>query len=607
LYVADELRFQAAVDPAGDNATPDIDPFEEELTLALTEPVAGDSPSEIVPMIIRGPAALAKDAIVKFDLSRGFDETLLERHEKTLQRVLDGIDLPKDLVQGLANVRYSNAKTISEDLLKAHIEPMMVLICEALTTVYLRPMLLDRGYEKDLVDNVHVWYDASEVVTRPDRSEDADTGYTRMLVSAATWRRSHGFSEADAPTDEELALRIALSGSVAPSTTLDFLRQVAPDLVAEAEKRAAEAFGDPTVKTSDVSPADQPSLNAEIPVDTEVPPPDTTSPADTEEAPPEGELPGDSVTEPFSTRDAQVLALLTQFAAAKPNPLVKSRTRKLEQALDVERRLRESLATHLNDVVLRALEKAGARTVSKVRGDAELKTLVASVPLEQVFAAIPESRRGEFGLEDDEGLIRDAIEKARESFESMVRDAQNQAWKLLGVDNTMKPDQDSRIFAAWQWLVAKLVKLTSGWLRKPKTQGAYVDMSTIRHAAAIAGGVPDEEVTPMDSGRAVLSTPALDATEWELDTRYRWVHGLSDNMFEPHVMLDDTVFDSWTAPELAAPGEDSFPFVSHYYPGDHSGCRCDWLPVVLDPTKVNEPTRGDTTNTPDPIMEKVNA
>lgn len=598
LYVADELRFQRSVDPTGETATPDVDPFEEELTLALTEPIDGSSPSEIVPMIIRGPAELAEKALKHIDLSRGFDETLLERHEKTLDRVLDGIDLPKDLVQGLAGVRYSNAKTISEDLLKAHIEPMMVLICEALTTVFLRPMLRDRGYDEDLVSKVNVWYDASEVVTRPDRSEDADKGYNQMLISGSTWRRSHGFSEADKPTDEEIALRIALSGTVAPSTTLDFLRQVAPDLVAEAEKLAAEAFGDPQRKTGEEGesvgtpddPAAQPSA---APVNVSPPEPPATAPD-----PPEGELPPQ--TEPFSARDAAVLQMLQQFAAAKRgNDVVKKRERKLERALDVERRLRESLSVHLNDVVGRALEKAGARTISKVRGDAELKSLVADVPLENVFSYIPANRLGEFGLDDEEKLVRDAIEKARVSFEDMVRDAQDSGWRSLGIFEKMKPGQEGKIAKAWAWLSSKLVKVAVGWLRKPKETGTYVDLGLIREVTAIAGGATEDHVEPMESGRAVLGTEALDATEWELSERYRWVHGISENIYEPHLMLDDTIFESWTAAELATPNPDEFPFVSHYYPGDHPGCRCDWLPEVLDPTKVNEPTKGDTAMQPD--------
>jgi hypothetical protein len=579
MYVADELRFQRSVDPSGDTAQPDTDPFEEELILSLTEPVEGESQSEIIPMIIRGPAELAETAIKMFDISRGFDDTILERHEKTLNRVLDGIDLPKEFIQGMSGVRYSNAQTISQDLLKAHIEPMILLLCEALTTVYLRPALIARGYDLNEVNRVHVWYDPSEVVTKPDRSEDADKGYGRMLISGAAWRRAHGFSEADAPTDEELALRVALSGSVAPSTTLDFLRQVAPDLVKEAEQLAQQSFGDPTRKTepSDLAPQDTPDAQPAIPQS----PPETTPPAP---EPPEGTLPP---PEPFSVRDAQVLHLLKQFAAAKaarPSDITVARNKKLERALGVERELREAVYTHLNDVVARALEKAGARTISKVRNDAELKPLVAAVAVEEALAQIPADRLAEFGLEDQRKLVRDTIDRARSSFEGLIKEAQARGWRALGIYEKMRPNQDANVAKAWDWLASRLVEAAAERLRNPDSQAAYVDMGLVRKATAVAGGgSPD---SPVDSGRAVLSVDAITQTEWDMATGFKWVHHFSENEFEPHQRLDDKVFDSWDVEELSAPSGE-FPYVTHYYPGDHTGCRCDWLPVVIDqPAKV---------------------
>jgi hypothetical protein len=564
LYVADELRFQASSDPTGDSTSPDIDPFEEELTLQLTESVEGNSPAELVPLIIRGPAGLAEQAIKYFDISRGFDETLLTRHDKTLGRVLSGLELPKDLIDGLANVRYSNAKSISEDLLKAFIEPMMVMVCEALTTVFLRPMLIDRGYPADVINRVHVWYDASEVVTRPDRSEDADKGYERMLIKGATWRRAHGFSESDAPSDEELALRIALGGQVDAATTVDFLRQVAPELVAEAEKLAKEAGHLPREETTS-----QPATGAPV------------VPFEPEPDPPEGELPPDSTG--TATHSQKVMQMLAEFGAAKArvSPENRARTRKLERALDVERSLRDSLAVHFNDVIIRALEKAGARTVSKVRGNAELKSLVEDVPVDEVFSMIPRDRLTEFSLDDERKLVRDTIEKARTRFEDMVTNAQDQGWKTLGVLDEMKPKQKGLLARAWEWISDKLIDLAVGLLRAPKEDKInYVSMGLIRETTAIAGGATPGRVKPIESGRAVLSLDALQETTWGISGRYRWVHGLSNNIFEPHLLLDDTVFDSWDAPELATADPNEFPYVSHYAPGDHDGCRCDWLPVL---------------------------
>lgn len=610
LYVADELRFQRSSDPTGAGPTRDVDPFEEELEIALTEPIgASDSPSEIMPMIVRGPAEFAASGITKVDLSRGFDKTVVERHDQTLQRVLNGIDIPKDLVTGLANVRYSNGKIITEDLLKSHVEPYILLLCEALTSSFLRTRMEARGYDPQLVKKLVVWYDPSEVVTRPDRSEDADKGYERMLISGSTWRRAHGFSDSDKPTDEEIAQRIALSGSVAPSTTLDFLRQLAPDLVKEAEKLAQESFGDPELATNGQPHTGAPTIDVTPDDENDATIPAAPSPAAQPSIAPEADPPEGSPApvEAMSANDARaeqvmdILHAISAAAAAKsqPDPVVRERTRKLERTLEVERRLRESLFVHLNDVVHRSLERAGARTVSKIR-NSDIKSLATDVPIECVFSVVPETRLQEFAL-DPRKLVEDTLAKARNSFVKLITEAQDQGWRALGpeVFEQMKPRQAGLLDRAWDWVIKQLTTLAAKFLKNPNKGGNYVPMTVIRDATSLAGGgeILSDDVKnagPIGSGKAILSATVLDATGWEFSNRFRWVYGVSENSYQPHLRLDDTVFDSWSAKELATPDAEQWPYVTHHYPGDHDGCRCDWLPEVLDPKQVNAPVRGQT-------------
>lgn len=628
LYVADELRFQRA-DAVDGGPTPDIDPFEEELTLALTEPIGEtDSPSEVMPLIVRGPMEFSKDGIQHYDLSRNINDTDIKRFEQLLARIMRGLDLPTELITGLANVRYSNAKSISEDFLKAYIEPMILIICEGLTTCFLRPQLLAQGFDPEFVKNIVVWYDPSEVVTRPDRSDDADKGYDKLLVSGRSWRRAHGFSEDDAPNAEELAKRIAFAGQLVPqSTTLDFLRAVDPKFMKNVEKMAADSMNDPALNTpqSNFNPtaglpappdgsmdgAQVPGPdggNAQEPTNADNPPPQA-------EEPPEGGLPADSSGRPTMSVESERMDQLVNYIRAMtaaaaleaaPSQEAQGKTRQLERALEVERRLRDQLAVHLNDVVQRALERAGARTVSKVRGDANLKSLVSNVPIEEAFSVIPSDRRAQFALNED-NLLRDSIEKAKDSFFTLVSKAQDQGWRALSADvfDAMTDQRNQWLENAWTWLVNKLVTLASGWLRNPKKTGNFVSMDVVRDAATLAGGGSHDtgsggerddisQSKPQDSGRAILSTQAIEATGWDFTDRYRWVYGISDNHFEPHLQLDGTLFDSWRGSELAAPTADEWPYTSHYFPGDHNGCRCDWLPEIMDPRQVNAPERGAT-------------
>jgi hypothetical protein len=252
LYLPDGLSVAAQADPdypydsedglgSGFTAEEAEDEFEEQLIDAMTTPIRDEeSASAVVPLIIRGPAELG-DKIKQFKFERSFDPALAERSDRVLERILQGLDVPKDVVTGLANVKYSNALQIDEALYKAHIEPMMLLICDSLTVVYLRPYLIANGYTESEANRITVWYDPSAVSTRNDRAADADSGYDRMAVSSDTWRRAHGFSDQDAPTPNELALRMMTEkGAMTPELTEAMLAAVAPDMM-NAVKAAQQA------------------------------------------------------------------------------------------------------------------------------------------------------------------------------------------------------------------------------------------------------------------------------------------------------------------------------------------------------------------------------
>ncbi len=263
LYLPDGLSVAASPDPnfPYDDAdgeytepTPEEleDEFEDQLIDAMTTPIKDeDSASAVVPLIIRGPAELG-DKIKQFKFERSFDPALAARSDRVLERILQGLDVPKDVVTGLANVKYSNALQIDEALYKAHIEPLMLLIADALTVVYLRPYLLANGFSQSEVDRIVVWYDPSQVATRNDKAQDADSGFDKMAVSYETWRRAHGFSEAEAPSPEELALRLIVEkGMITPELTEAMIGAVAPEMMKKIRGASQAAGPTPAVPALD--------------------------------------------------------------------------------------------------------------------------------------------------------------------------------------------------------------------------------------------------------------------------------------------------------------------------------------------------------------------
>jgi hypothetical protein len=228
------------------NAEEAADDFEDQLIDAMTTPIKDeDSASAVVPLIIRGPAELG-DKIKQFKFERSFDPALAQRADRVLERIMQGLDVPKDVVTGLANVKYSNALQIDEALYKAHIEPLMLLIVDALTVMYLRPYLVANGYPEAEVNKVQIWYDPSQVATRNDRAADADMGFDKMAISFDSWRRAHGFSESDAPDPTELALRLVLTkGAIAPELTESMLNAFSPEVMKNVRAQASAATGAP--------------------------------------------------------------------------------------------------------------------------------------------------------------------------------------------------------------------------------------------------------------------------------------------------------------------------------------------------------------------------
>ena len=271
LYLPDGLSVAAQGDPdyPYDEADSELNPgftaeeaedeFEDQLIDAMTTPIRDEeSASAVVPLIIRGPAELG-DRIKQFKFERSFDPALAQRADRVLERILQGLDVPKDVVTGLANVKYSNALQIDEALYKAHIEPLMLLIADALTIVYLRPYLIAQGYAESDVDKIVVWYDPSAVSTRNDRAADADSGYDRGVISQEAWRRAHGFSHADAPTPNEVAIRMLYEkGAISPELTEAMLQTISSELM---DQVRATAAGQSPVQ---LSPEDQAKLDAAL-------------------------------------------------------------------------------------------------------------------------------------------------------------------------------------------------------------------------------------------------------------------------------------------------------------------------------------------------------
>ena len=266
LFLPDALTV-AATSPEvnGVDIDENEDTLEQMLIDSMVEPIRDiDSGSAVVPLMLRGPSDMG-EYIKYFDIGRDVPTQLVSRTEQVKDRIMNGLDVPKEIIEGLAGVKYSNAMVISESMYKATIEPMAVLMADAITAVYLKPMLRAKGYSDSDLKKVVVWYDPSEVVTRPDPSASANEGFDRKLISGRSWRVAHGFSESDAPDEEELALRLALEKAQMPQEmSAGLLRKMFPNIFGAPGEAASDTLNQLNSLLSG-EPAPEPGLEPQQP------------------------------------------------------------------------------------------------------------------------------------------------------------------------------------------------------------------------------------------------------------------------------------------------------------------------------------------------------
>lgn len=241
--------------------------FEEELETAMMTPIADEgSASAVVPLIIRGTREDIA-AIRHISVYRTYDERHIQQVEKVLERILSSLDIPKEAVSGIGGAKYNTASVIEDSLVRNYLEPMTLMLVDALTTVYLRPVLRSMAFSEKDISRIVVWYDPSAITAKPSRADAADRGLEYGTVSKAAWRRAHGFTESDAPTELEIAQDMAVKrGALSEPVTEALLRTLIPSLLEQVQRGIQQQAGDVgnVLETLDGNAIPEPGAPAEV-------------------------------------------------------------------------------------------------------------------------------------------------------------------------------------------------------------------------------------------------------------------------------------------------------------------------------------------------------
>jgi len=241
------------IDPEDQNTRPPDDTFIETLIDAMTTPIADrGSAAAVVPLVVKIPGEFV-DKVKHITFATPFDDQVLALMESAITRLSLGMDIPPEVLTGKGASNHWSAWQVQEESITLHIEPLSETICNALTVGYLQAALEAEGFDPS---EAMVWYDTSDLTTRPDKSRGAVEAYDRNELSAEALLRELGLALDDMPSKEEKREKILLSIARGAPT-------LAPAMLTELGYLSAEVApiepSEPVQPVEEQQPAEQPA------------------------------------------------------------------------------------------------------------------------------------------------------------------------------------------------------------------------------------------------------------------------------------------------------------------------------------------------------------
>lgn len=578
LVVANEVEPRVVLEPdeGDDNENPVQDPLLLEIVKHTTTPVADPgSASAVAPFVMRVPAKIdevpAKDLVFKLDLGRTMDPEVVRRCEYLRNRIGATLELPSDRITGdTGSMNHWNAWLIDEETYRLYVAPTVQPLMDALTTKYLRQRLEASGVPPQEAERFTLFADPTELVTRPNRVDNATAAHGAMGISDEAFRTALGFGDEDAPTADEIVRRVIQRQTVLPADVIPLLNQIYGLDIEVPESQAPEEDAPQNAPPNDT----QDDVGDDGSAGTDAPP------APTGDAPPE-----------------PVTASLTPSRAG-------------QRLMTIDRRLRERVIVAADAALLRATERAGAKVRSSLssarRGTErfELKALVTGVPNRDLLKVL--GTRVALAT-DAANLFDGEFDDLEERWDEWLAGANDEVVAIAAQTLGVNPDGEAiAAFKAkqadgrregWAVLAAGLVAMARGAAidRTPGPPGEVANTAVppglIRQALATAGGstpvrthnggVADGVAGGYAGGVATGDdTQQLWGAYGQPWQGFEWVYNFEGQMtFEPHLDLDGVRFADWNDAALSTAGTLGDWVGEFFFPGDHGGCRCDATPV----------------------------
>lgn len=198
VFIVPQSADQAFKEQQGDDDEGD---FSDALMDVMITPISDrGSASAVVPLVLTVPDA-ATDKFRHITFAGPLDAEARELRNEAIHRLAIGQDAPPELLLGTSGMNHWGAWLVNEDTVTTHLEPPLALICDALTTQYLWPVMRALGYPDEEIKKHVVWYSVEHMIVRPNRGRDAISLYEKGELSGTTLRETLGFGEDDKPAE----------------------------------------------------------------------------------------------------------------------------------------------------------------------------------------------------------------------------------------------------------------------------------------------------------------------------------------------------------------------------------------------------------------------
>jgi len=597
-------------------------PFMAEFTEAINAPIANEGdPGGTVPVVLTGSIEDIQ-AWRHERLEREDSEELNDKLAACLGRLAAGMDIPPEILKGMGDANHWTAWQIDASTARHHIEPGVRLMADSLTGALLRAALLKRGFPIDQVRQVRTWYDLGTLTENPNRRQDALDARREGAIGNASFRRALGFNDGDAPTPQEVVEMVALKAGFDQATATALLRYlVANDPDQPFEFPAVGEQDAPRQALPSAAPAPAPAGPADGPGTV----PSTAPPAIAASAHESALMRVTAPQVPYLGLSGQAFATVPSGRQHQDEEQYRVALDESRRLMEVDRTLRDTLLAACDAAMTRALEVAGARLRGKATADAELSASLRGMSVLVLGQRIGRERALALNADDDH-LLREAFAQLGTLFAKWVlaaiENVVERVLQLLGLDaesragraaaKRMRDDMSSRVDDGWSRLHDGLRDRASKLLFDGEDDeelpgeippGA-VPPYLLRTALAIVGGLPETSGGLDDYGRSVTGEPVGglangDTVRREMEQHgavelgYLWVYGitLDPRKFDPHWDLEGAKFADWSDPKLetATVYSGKFAWVgTHFRPGDHRGCMCDFVPAYAVPAYAEQ-------------------